>query len=94
MDPNNWEEWKKEKGMIAFNLYHPKRRYEEVDILIHSPVSYSSAKRNRTQIRAGRIVLNLVAIDDLIRMKRSAGRQQDLADIEALKKVKTFRRKP
>ena len=88
LDPANWMKWKREKGMIALNFYHPGKPYEEIDLLVNVPLSFSEAKRNSEIIRAGNLRLKLVGIDDLIRLKRQAKREQDLADIEALRKVK------
>ncbi len=87
LNPKNWEKWKRKKGMIAFNLYNPKKPYEEIDILIQSPVSFKKARGERKVIRAGGLVLYLVSKRHLMIMKRRAGRLQDLADIEALKKI-------
>ena len=92
LNPANWTKWKREKGMIAFNLYHPKKAYEEIDLLVNVPLSFSKAKKNSETLRAGNLRLYLVSLDDLIRMKRNSKRQQDLADIEALKKVKKARK--
>jgi|SRR3989338_2694884 len=91
LNPANWPKWKKEKGMIAFTLYRSAVPYEEIDILINSPIPYSVAGKNRVKLKAGAISVQLVSIDDLIRMKRKAGRNQDLSDIEALKKVKVIK---
>ena len=88
LDPANWVKWKREKGMVALNLYHAKRPYEEIDLLVNVALSYSEAKRNSKVIRAGSLRLHIVGIEDLIRLKRNAKREQDLSDIEALKKVK------
>ena len=91
LNPENWKIWNKEKGMIAFNLYNPKIPYEEIDILIHSPISYQQAQKRKFSLRVGSLRLFLVSINDLIKMKQSAGRGQDLSDIQALRKVKKMR---
>lgn len=75
LDPANWVKRK-------------RKPYEEIDLLVNVPLSFSEAKRNSEIIRAGNLRLKLVGIDDLIRLKRQAKREQDLADIEALRKVK------
>lgn len=88
LKPVNWRKWKREKGMIALNLYHPHKPYEEIDLLVNIPLSYTHAKRNAKFIRAGNLRLYLIGLDDLIRLKKRAKRAQDLDDIHALKKVK------
>lgn len=92
LNPKNWARWKREKGMVALSLYHPRRPFEEIDLLVHVPLSFSEAKRRARAIRAGSLRLDLVGINDLIRLKQRAGREQDKADIIALKKVKKAQR--
>ncbi len=91
--PRNWEKWKKEKGMVAFSLHRQDSPFEEIDLLIDVPVRYPDAKKRETILRAGSLRLHLVSINDLITMKKKAGRQQDLSDIEALNKVKRLNEK-
>ena len=88
LKPENWKKWKKEKGMLALNLYHPAKPYEEIDLLVNLPIEFSKAKKNSKIISAGNLRLHLVGLEDLIRLKRQAKREQDLADIEALQKVR------
>jgi hypothetical protein len=43
--------------------------------------------------KAKGIAINLVSVDDLIAMKSFSGRQQDLSDIELLKKIQQYNEK-
>ena len=88
MNKKNWEKWYKEKGMLAFNLFHPEKHTEQIDLLIHSPIPFDRAKKNRKTIYAEKLRLHLVSVDDLILMKKKAGRERDLADVKSLEKVK------
>ncbi len=88
LDVKNWQKWKKEKGMKAFTLFHPQVPFEEIDILTGVSISYITAAKNKVTMRAGRMSIHVVSIEDLIKMKKEAGRQQDWSDIEALRKVK------
>jgi hypothetical protein len=45
---------------------------------------YSALRKRAVEITLGGVTLAVVGLDDLIRMKRAAGREQDLADIRAL----------
>ncbi|OGX04776.1 MAG: hypothetical protein A3G87_02925 [Omnitrophica bacterium RIFCSPLOWO2_12_FULL_50_11] len=93
LNPRNWSKWRRQKGMRAFALFHPKRPIEEIDLLVHSGIPFAEAKGRRSTVYFEGLRLHVVSIDDLMRMKRKAGRLQDLADIEALEKVKKARRK-
>ena len=88
LNPENWGKWKREKGMTAFNLYHPRSPLAEIDVLIDPPFAFEKAKARRTTLQAGNIRLFLLSLGDLIRAKKKAGREQDIADVEALSKVR------
>jgi hypothetical protein len=48
------------------------------------PADYSALRERALEIALDDLRLAILGIDDLIRMKRAAGREQDLADIRAL----------
>lgn len=90
----NRERWIKEKGMQAFTFINPKNPFENVDILITSPIAFGEAYRRKRFFRSGKVKIPTVSPQDLIRMKRHAGRDQDLRDIEILEEsLKRQRRK-
>ena len=74
--------------MKAFLVSNPANVAEHLDVIIDHPVDFSKAYRRRLDIKAGDLKLPLMAIADLIRMKTLAGRQKDLIDIQALKRIK------
>lgn len=82
--------WIKEKYMKVFSMYHKHNNYKVMDIMILTPVSYEAAKPNRTTVDVEDIKIHLVGLDDLIEMKKLSGREQDLSDIKAIKKLKEF----
>lgn len=90
-NPKNLEKWCKEKKMQAFTFWNPKRSFEEVDILINSPIEFKEIDKAKKVIKAGYISIPLISIDHLIKLKEESGRKQDEADIEALKKIKKLR---
>ena len=49
--------------------------------------------RPRVPVSISGLRVHLVSIDDLIKMKKKANRQQDLADINALKRLKLYEKK-
>jgi hypothetical protein len=84
------ESWIKDKNLIAFTYYHPAEHYKVVDIVISHPVDFDSSYKNRTEKCVKDFKINLISIDDLIKMKTFSGRNQDLSDIELLKKLRVF----
>ena len=79
------------KHLKAFNFYKDERSYEEVDIIVDSPVDFDGAIKNAKKIKVGRLTLPVVSAEDLIRMKKAAGRDKDLLDIKELKILKRLR---
>jgi predicted nucleotidyltransferase len=59
-----------------------------VDILAQIAGSdFDQCYKRRVKAKAGKIKLSLISLKDLITNKSAAGRKQDLADVEKLKKL-------
>jgi hypothetical protein len=86
-DENIRRDWIKNKHMKAFNFYKGEQSYQEVDIIIDSPVGYESARKDMVKVKVGSLVLPVISIQNLIKMKKAAGRDVDLNDVEALKLI-------
>lgn len=84
------ESWINEKNLIAFTFYNLSDPHKVVDIVISHPLDFNTAY-NKMKIKTVKdFQINLVSIDDLITMKKFSGRNQDLSDIELLKKLNNF----
>lgn len=86
------EDWIKNKHMKAFNFYK-EDEFKEVDIIIKSPVSYDMAKRNIQRIKIGKMTLPVIALKDLIKMKKRTTRDIDKIDIKTLQQIDKLRKK-
>ncbi|MCK5580205.1 MAG: hypothetical protein KAJ18_02920 [Candidatus Omnitrophica bacterium] len=86
------EDWIQNKHIKAFNFYK-EDGLKEVDIIIESPVSYQDARKDAILIKIGSIRLPVISVDNLIKMKKKAGRAVDRFDIEELRKIKRLRKK-
>ena len=84
-DKKTRESWIKNKNMKAFNFYKSERSYEEVDIVIDSPVTFEDADKDALKIRVHGLVLHVISPKKFIRMKKYSGRDKDLTDIEQIK---------
>lgn len=80
--------WIHEKNMKVFSFYHQKNHHKLVDVFVTEPIPFKSINKNKKMIKAGRIEIPICSMEHLIKLKKIAGRPQDLADIEALKKLK------
>lgn len=83
------QSWIRDKHARVFQLWselHPTLR---VDLFLEAPFDFDAAhrRRHRAEISPG-LEVSFVAIDDLLAMKRAAGRPQDLADLHRLEKIR------
>jgi hypothetical protein len=91
-DTKTRENWIRNKHMKAFNFYK-KNDWQEVDLVIESPVSFKDAKKSSVHIKVGNIRLPVISIDNLIKMKKSTKREIDKFDIKQLTKLKKLQRR-
>lgn len=70
------------RRMLAWNFHDPDAPLRQVDIVI----AYDLAGRRTQQVELEDCTAWVLAVGDLIDMKRRSGRAQDLADVEALRK--------
>ncbi|MCK4796040.1 MAG: hypothetical protein KAT05_01595 [Spirochaetes bacterium] len=88
VNDNIREKWIKEKNLKAFSFYHKKDNYKIINIVLISPIDYKTAFMHKIVKRVADIEINLIDLDDLIKLKTFSGREQDLSDVKLLKKVK------
>lgn len=90
-DEKTRNDWIKNKNMKAFNFYKGERTYEEVDIVIDSPVKFKNAIKNALKIKIGTLNLITISPGDFIKMKKGSGRNKDLQDIADLKLIRKLK---
>jgi Nucleotidyl transferase AbiEii toxin, Type IV TA system len=76
----------KEKHLIALSLIGDKPETPTVDIVIHHPLDFKKAYQNKIERDISGTPVMLASIEDMITMKKAAGRAQDLADIVHLER--------
>jgi hypothetical protein len=85
-DPAARLRWVHEKGLTVFSLYSSQHPATEVDLFVESPVDFEKAYQAAVRIEvAPGLAATILGLDDLIELKKKAGRPQDLADIERLR---------
>ncbi|MBT9536819.1 MAG: hypothetical protein IVZ94_01655 [Nitrospirae bacterium] len=85
---NKREDWIKNKNMKAFNLINSEWVISEIDVVIDSPVDYERGHKRVKHIMLHGVSIPVISIDDIIKMKEKADRQQDRADVRYLRKLK------
>ena len=74
------DEYIQNRNMIAWNFYDPANPLNQVDIVI----SYNLEDGHTKIIRTSGGNVNILAKEDLIKMKKASGRIQDLEDVKSL----------
>jgi len=81
-------EWINDKGMKVFCVYNPKCPSEQIDVLVGDETDTEGLFKRRQTMKLGTVSVPVVSIDDLIRLKEKAGRQRDVIDIAALRRIR------
>ncbi|HRO41956.1 MAG TPA: hypothetical protein PL009_03940 [Flavipsychrobacter sp.] len=76
-----------EKNLIVYSFYNSRKNTFLIDVLVKTPFHFEEIWKRRQERKVGNTIINLISVDDLIIMKRSAGRQQDTKDVELLNKL-------
>lgn len=87
-DPAVREEWFQEKHMRAFSLVDPANPMRVVDLLLKPEVPFVDLFSRSQEAFVGKTRVRIASLDDLIALKRHAGRPQDLMDIEQLEAIR------
>jgi hypothetical protein len=91
-DPDKRAAWVRDKQMLVFSL-RPEAGVPVVDLFLEHPIPFDQlwARSDLATLRG--VQVRIASIDDLVLLKRMAGRPEDLADIEALTEIKRIRAK-
>lgn len=86
-DAKTRERWRLEKNMIVLKLWSDAHRRTPLDIFVYEPFDFEKefAKAGEHEVCPG-IFAPVVSLKTLLKMKREAGRPQDLEDIRELKR--------
>jgi hypothetical protein len=79
--------WRSDKGMLAMNFKTADGR-TEVDLLVGESDQFASLRDRAVKVRIEERSFFVTSIDDLISMKKKAGRPQDLLDIDELNNIR------
>ncbi len=83
-DAQNREIWSREKNMVVFSLWHPGLAGFAVDLFLEEPFDFEAVYGRAVSVRLEEVTATVLSLDDLIAMKKSAARPQDLLDVDSL----------
>jgi predicted nucleotidyltransferase len=76
--------WIREKNMLVFQMRNPARESTRLDIFVKEPFAFTEEFAQAKWEEVAGIRAPVLRYDELIRLKRSSGRPQDLIDIDQL----------
>jgi predicted nucleotidyltransferase len=85
-DVDRVRHWRLEKGMLALN-FRTADGVVDVDLLVSESDQFDALKQRAVRVTLAARTFFVASIDDLIAMKRRAGRPQDLLDIDQLQDI-------
>ena len=92
-DPRLRKSWRDDKNMIVLKMWSDDHRRTPVDIFIEEPFDFEAEYGQADWFSvSSALLMPVVRLATLLEMKKTAGRPQDLADIEDLLTVDRLRR--
>ncbi len=90
-DPEVRRGWVEDRNLRVLSFHDPDDPLREVDVFADPPIAFADLRARAAVVTLGELAVPVAAIDDLVAMKRLAGRPQDLADIAALEDIQRRR---
>lgn len=86
-DPRTRTEWVERRNLTVFSMHDPSSPLREVDLFATHPIPFDDLVAASTVVPIDGIDVRVASVDHLIALKQTAGRPQDLTDIEALRRL-------
>jgi hypothetical protein len=90
-DPVTRARWVADRALTVFSLHDPDNPLREVDLFAEEPLPFDELWADSQVVEVAGVGVRVASIDHLIMLKRRAGRPQDLADIDALERLRRER---
>jgi len=85
-DANTRRLWTRQRSMKVYSFIEPHATFpRNVDVMANPPRNFNALYRRRTTVRLRGVSVPLIPVRELAKMKRRAGRPQDLQDVQDLR---------
>jgi len=81
------EQWIRDKGLAVFTLWSPAHPTLEIDLFATEPFDFDTVYARALRVSLEKTEATVIALEDLIALKRGVGRPRDLEDIAALESL-------
>lgn len=89
-DNKKVKEWLVEKNLKAYSFIPPQNSLLQIDIIIEESLKFNDFYKKRANKRIDKVNIPIVCLDDLIKMKKKANRDQDILDLKSLIELKNL----
>ncbi|MEP7311725.1 MAG: hypothetical protein ABI859_04040 [Pseudomonadota bacterium] len=79
--------WQRDNSMVVFSLWDMNNQQPTLDVMLNPIVPFPELWRDSLVVSLLGASVRIASIPHLIQMKQLAGRTQDLADIEVLRRI-------
>jgi len=86
-DKSTRDLWIRDKGMKALAFYSDTMPIAEIDLVFDTPIPYNELRERAAFMDLEGVKVPVISIQDLIQLKLHAGREQDLADVQYLRRI-------
>ena len=92
-DPLTRDEWRREKGMLVFQLHSDQHRTTPLNVFVYEPFDFDSEyDQALLEPLAPGIDARIIRLETLLEMKPAANRIKNLADLAALEKISPYKK--
>ncbi len=82
------QQWIREKGLSVFSLWSPAHPTLEIDLFVSEPFDFDGVYARALRVPLERTEVTVIALEDLIALKKQAARPRDLEDVAALESLR------
>ncbi len=86
-DSQTRRSWIETKNLQVFSLWHEGLPGFEVDLFVEEPFDFDKAWERRVDMPLSGTSAHVVCLEDLLALKRAAGRPRDLDDVAVLESL-------
>lgn len=86
-DEKKRKEWIEKKNMVVFSFYHPKNLFDVIDVFVYHPRPFDLMFKARKTVKLLTQNIHAASLEDMLYMKRKAGRPKDSFDIRFLEGI-------
>ncbi|MCK4704428.1 MAG: hypothetical protein KAT90_03015 [Gammaproteobacteria bacterium] len=87
-DVDKRNDWINTKGMTVFSMFHSEQPGLTIDLFAKHPIPFDDLWQHSLIFEVDGTNIRACSIDDLVRLKKIAGRDKDKDDIEKLLQIK------